>query len=64
MKLYILADQDGKPIVKKKYKIPLTDRGGPGDEYAWDMYISLDKADIEDYIRMGGNIETVFELDV
>jgi len=60
MKLYILADKEGKPIVKKRWDIPLT-KG----TFKWDMYISERRKDIEDYIAMGGDTgnETVFELE-
>lgn len=66
MKIYILADKDGKPKVEKRYKIPLTDRGGGNDEFEWDMVVFRNKSEMEKYILMGGETctDTIMEIEI
>jgi len=53
MKIYIICDRDGKPIIKKKYEIPLTDKGNGKDKFSYDISVFEDREEAEKYIRCG-----------
>lgn len=59
MKFYILCDKEGKPIIKKKYKVLLIDRGrlingeGINDEFECDMVVFGTKKEMEKHIANG-----------